>query len=212
MLSGENRKAITIGVLTTLLCVYFIEPILSFLGKIGLSIVKAISSTLYDRLFEEVALGKPNYDFVLVTAMFAFLIVPIFVLFRSGFSNMEVEEEVDKIDEENLPVVLAEIENMTNKIVKIERRIVWVKIVVVVVYLLGLGQMVLGDIKLKTIQAFEQQIRILTPYMDPKVKDKIISDFSRMKTYGNFLEIDKKINRIADSVKIKLPKTRNHIF
>ena len=77
---------------------------------------------------------------------------------------------------------------------------------------MGLGQMILGDIKIKTIQTFEQRIRILTPYMTPAEKDKTISDFARMKTFSDFDNIDKKLNQIADSSKIELPKTRNHIF
>jgi hypothetical protein len=75
--SIENRKAIIISIISTIICIYFVEPILSFLGNLGLFIMRAISDTLYNRLFEEIALGKPDYAFALVTFLFVLSTIPI---------------------------------------------------------------------------------------------------------------------------------------
>jgi hypothetical protein len=210
LFSIENRKAIIISVISTIICIYFVEPVISFLGNLGLYIVKAISDTLYNRLFEEIALGKPDYAFTLVVSMFALLTTPIlFVAIGLWTRKRRSEDNVD-LDVATEEAVESPREQQT--IEKGRNRFLLLRLLLVIVFLLGLGQMILGDIKIKTIQTFEQRIRILTPYMTQDEKDRIISDFARMKTFGDFDKIDKRLNQIADTSKIELPKTRNHIF
>ena len=207
--SIENRKAIIISIISTIICIYFVEPILSFLGNLGLFIIRALSDTLYNRLFEEIALGKPDYAFALVTFLFVLSTIPIlFVTIGLWTRKSWTKTNID------LDLATDELVGLSKEqtIEKSGPRLLFLRSLLVIVFLMGLGQMILGDIKIKTIQTFEQRIRILTPYMTPAEKDKTISDFARMKTFSDFDNIDKKLNQIADSSKIELPKTRNHIF
>src|SRR5687767_5530184 len=98
--SIENKKAIAISSVSTVIFIYFIQPILTFLGNLGLFIVRIISDTLYNRLFEEIALGKPDYAFVLFVLLFAFLFISIFLLaITPKLKNRKYENNNDLVSE-----------------------------------------------------------------------------------------------------------------
>jgi hypothetical protein len=86
------------------------------------------------------------------------------------------------------------------------------KIFASIVVLVSIFSMAMSDIKLSTIQSFEQQIKIITPYIDQRTKDLFISDFSRMKSSNDFEKIQNSIKNIALKNEIILPKVRHHFF
>ena len=152
---------------------------------------------MYDRLFEEIALGKPDYSYTLI--MVVGLLLFNFLLFLIIYSFFE-----NKISEMREKRKLIENKKKSSKI--------FLKIFQTLVAILFLYGMVMSDIKLKTIQSFDQKIRIITPYVDQTKKNMIISKFSQMKTSEDYHSVMTEIQQIAKENNIELPQTSNHIF
>lgn len=195
-----NTQSLIIGIIGTIICSNFIEPILNFLSSTTVFLFKSISNRLYDRLFEEIALGKPDYSYIIIFALniliINFLLFTIIYSFRKKRTPEELKERIEKRDKKQ--------NGKINKIV--------FRSITIITFLSTTYAMVLSDIKMKTSQSFEQKIRIITPFIDQHTKDILISDFSRMKNFEDYKKIISFINFVAQKNKIDLPKTSVHIF
>jgi hypothetical protein len=119
------------------------------------------------------------------------------------------KEQVQMLDEENRK---AHLQDKEKHIARIRNLRVIMKIFSSFLMLVTLFLMVLSDVKLRTIVTFEQQIKIITPFVDQHEKDILISNFSRMQSSTDFEKIQNSIEFIASENKITLPKTRHHLF
>ncbi len=113
------------------------------------------------------------------------------------------------LDEQNRKALLADKEK---HILRLRNLMLLMKIFASFILLISVFSMVLSDVKLRTILTFEQQIKIITPFVDQHEKDVLISDFSRMQSSTDFEKIQNSIDSIARENKITLPKTRHHLF
>jgi hypothetical protein len=207
-----NRNAILAGIISTVLFIYFLEPILSFLGRLLIFFYKSVSQSLYDRLFGEIALGKPDYSYSLLQiTMILSLNFLLLITFRPP--NRAIKKRIFQRESENKEITLADIQNKITRLKKFITRLrLFMKIFASIVVLVSIFSMAMSDIKLSTIQSFEQQIKIITPYIDQRTKDLFISDFSRMKSSNDFEKIQNSIKNIALKNEIILPKVRHHFF
>ncbi len=205
-----NKNALLAGVFSTILFIYFLEPILGFLGRTLILFFRSISQTLYDRLFQEIALGKPEYGYILVQIInIIFFNILLLIVIRPINRKKREVASSGETKEENKEIVVID------EATKIKRRINFlytVKFISIITIIIFGITWVMSDIKLKTIQSFEQQIKIITPYIDQHTKELLISDFSRMKNSSDFDRIKNTIISIAEKNSITLPKTRNHLF
>ena len=70
-----QRKAIAASVIATLIVLYFINPIFSFLGRSLLSISEFAFRSYLDRLYSEIASGDPNYGFLFLSFFTQFFLL-----------------------------------------------------------------------------------------------------------------------------------------
>lgn len=205
-----NKNSIVAGLVSSIMFIYFLDPILQFLGKFTLILYQSLSSTLYDRLFKEIAIGKPDYSYTLLKNLLILMIVAsansslLFIFIAKSGSSVESDEKGER---------LINNDNTIKKHILSSKgfrfALTTLSIIIVVV---GTVSMVLSEIKITTIQTFDQRIRIVSPYIDVHAKDVLISDFSKMRGHADFLSIQKRLDSIANRNHIVFPTTTEHLF
>jgi len=65
-------------------------------------------------------------------------------------------------------------------------------------------------IVLNAITDFKQYVRIVTPYIEPKEKELLISDWSQMREFADYNNIYKKLAEIAKVNNLKLYKNKQY--
>ena len=187
-----NRNSLLAGIIGTILFIYFLQPILEFVGNSIIIFYKSFSQSLYDRIFEEMAIGKPDYGFTIILLFNTIFLCVAFSAFIATLIPRKSKSENDESTIRN---------NSTFK-----------TILFGIFFLTILFFSSLSYIKHSYIQSFEQKIRIITPYTDSFKKDKLISDFSRMENYEDYQKIMNEIETIAEKNNIELPNTLTHWF
>lgn len=190
-----NKNSLLAGIIGTILFIYFLQPILEFFGGLIVIIFKSFSETLYNRIFQEMAVGKPDYDFILLLLLNGVALGLIFSFFISTFSAKKNKDSQEKPKPKKRQIGLG-----------------WVRFYMIIFFFSLLGFAAISYVKYSYTQSFEQKIKIITPYIDLYSRDKIISDFSLMKTFDDYKTIMNKIESIASSNSIDLPETKVHWF
>ena len=203
LLEKINRNSLLAGIIGTILFMYFLQPILEFIGNSIVVFYRWFSQSLYNRVFEEMAIGKPDYDFIIMLFINGIIVGIAFGAFMSALfprkRKTEKTEKKKKQQEEKTEPV-----KRKNSILK--------KVFLGIFFLSILFFTSLSYVKHMHIQSFEQKLRIITPYTETLKKDKLISDFSRMKTCDDYQKIMNDIQTIADKNNIELPNTIMHWF
>lgn len=209
----KHKSSIFVSIISTLLFIYFLEPIIRILGKGFIFLIRNLSSTVYNRIFQEVAFGRPDYSHTLLFLTTIVILTPTIFLIvlslRTEKSKPSEElQEIESTQQTN--------EFNSNREEKIENKKTSLKKLKIpllaIMLLISIGALILGDIKLKTIQSFEQHIRILTPYMETHKKELLISKFASMNSHDDYILIQSELNRIAEQNGITLPESVSHFF
>jgi hypothetical protein len=191
----EIKYGILSSLIATIFFLYFLEPTLNLLGNLFLKMSAFVSNKFIDRLYAEIAVGKTDYSFIwimLVLTVSAFTVSVI--LFRP-----EINAQKDKI------------KNRQQSKSKRERAGVSfiLKLLIVMAFWISFSAIeVMSNIKIQTVDAFEQHIKILTPYITPEAKNKLVSDFASMNTLDDYKKIYKQIDSFAQASGIKLPEKK----
>jgi len=201
-----NRNSLLAGIIGTILFIYFLQPILEFVGNSIVVFYKSFSQSLYDRVFEEMAVGKPDYDFTLMLLFNGIFIGANLGAFLSTLIPRKNKKEKEEITGKKKKQQEEKTEPIKRKNSTLK------KVFFGVVFLSLLFFTSLSYLKHTYIQSFEQKIKIITPYTDSLNKDKLISDFSRMRNYDDYQKIMNEIQTISEKNNIELPNTTTHWF
>jgi len=193
------RIGVISSVVATIIFLYLLEPLLNLIGRLFLFFSEKISTFFIDRLYQEIASGKTDYSLSQMVVFILFIggVMTIFLVLPRKLTNKETEEK--KADR------TAPRKRMIPKIIRMK----FVRILLLIlIWLVLILQLVSSHIKVSTINTFEQNIKIITPYIDTSKKDMLISKYCSMRSYEDYRFIIAEIEEIAKKNSINLPIQR----
>lgn len=192
---NSNIKAGVISsIIATAFFIYFLEPILSWFGKILIALTNFIFTSYQDRLYAEIASGSIDYSFLILTLFYVAA-----MSFATGRLLYSVKTQLNK-----------KYDWFPNKEVSIGKRksSKAIYILLILVILAALFSVSSSYLKLKTISTFDQHIIVLKPHISEKKVDILKADFASMRNRHDYKKLIKEINELAESVNIKLPQNK----
>ncbi len=183
-------RSVKIGVLSSLVAavifLYLLDPLLTILGRIFLTLTGIASKQYLDRLYSEIATGMPDFGFYAVgTGMLIllFMIVALAVASRVASTNTSVgppHARGSKAD------------------------------VLLVAFLFFLFIVFLADgwVRLRTVSTFQQHITVLAPAISDLEVKQLQADFASMKGKGDYDRLQMRIRNLARSSGIALPENK----
>jgi hypothetical protein len=191
-LSPSVKKGIISSLIATILFLYFLDPILNFLGKIFLKVGAWLFQSYLDRLYQEMAVDSMDYAYLIfLSIVIAMITIGSLIIFRVIFKN-RIDTTDHKLDTKNRSKTLV---------------VLYVTFFFTCIFLLTTS-----SINKKTTSSFNQHLRIITPYITTQEKDLIISEFASMKSQKDYRMLYDKINAIAVKNELELPKNKLYIF
>jgi hypothetical protein len=193
----EYKVHLLLAFVAAIFVTYCFEPIVNLLSRFFIYISVAISSTFLDSLYKDIARGKTDYALGVMSMLLLLIPLGMFstylLMIRSKEKNKENKIEKLVKAKTQLSFGSAWIKPLFNFVVSISFIVMIILIVVS------------GNIKYSTILTFEQQIKILTPYINTNEKDLLISKFASMQNYSDYQEIINQVNKFAKEKNIILP-------
>ncbi len=208
--NSSTKKSIIIGVtssiIATIVFLYLLDPIISLSSRIFIFLFKFCSSSMQDRLYTEIALGKTDFAFtslmIIVVALISFTTILIIrdVITKKKISDKKpIKKKINNNESSKSKVTI-----LANKIFKTIGSLALLFIVSVFISF--------SFLKINTIDRFDQHIKILTPYISAIDKDLLISEFSNMRSKNDYVILYKKIYYFAKKNNINLPETTNYLY
>jgi hypothetical protein len=150
------------------------------------------------RYVRAATLESVNYSFFVLTSFFVVFAVIWFEIvnrLKNIFSDNNKINVGKKIKSEPSPIVK-----------KIIYRLIQFITPVFIIY--GLFQIFGEVIVLNAITDFNQHIRIITPYISKEENDKLISQWSQMRSLNDYNKICEKLSTVAQANDLKLYRNR----
>lgn len=202
----ENKSGIIVGLITTIIFIYLLQPILGWVGERLLFVAYDLNHAYIDRIYAQAAmLTTQNYSFILFT-------VAAYIFGFSVFSAsllMLLPRQYTQI----IYNILNGVQKSGGKLPlhyqsKIRRYTIGsIGILTFVWMTLDLSG---NYLQLNLISTFNQDMRIISPYINDQQRSKIISEWSLMKGKSDYLVVYAQIDKIAKQNNIELPE--NKIF
>ena len=185
-----NRNAIVAGVVSSILVIYFLNPIISFLGKVVIKLASYIYKSYLDNICSDLAVGEPNFSFTLYGLMLGFM-VGIAGSFFAGFITYKIKNKNRDELRSSTPSVFSS----------------WViSASAIVITLVSFLFFIDGYIRIRSYTGFKQGLTIIGPYITDASQKEFLSRFSLMKSKEDYDLIMKDILSIASNKGIKMPK------
>ena len=186
-MSSSVKAGIFSGILASIFFAYFIDPIIKGIGKSVIYILQLLHHSYFDRLFAEIASGKPDYAH---SMSFVFSIVAAYAaidLIKIRIRGSLISSHVD-----------ASKKSKTYRYINASG---WTFITVSLAFM-GLFTMIDGTIRLRVLSSFEQHMTVVSPYIDEIDMKKLRSDFALMKSKADYDHIVNRLNNILSSTKV----------
>lgn len=200
LLGGRWAKSIFAGLLATAIFVYFLDPILSFLGRTLISTSSEVYKNYLDRLYAEIAAGVPSYSYLVWHTMiwiFASFFAMTFgmVLLATKKRDKKREKQRTEDDSTMYPRRL--------------RRPAFLGLIGATIMLLALLlSATRGYVRLQTTSTFNQHITILGPHITDLERRELLAQFASMKSKEDFDRLAKRMHDLASQFSLELPKNR----
>ncbi len=196
-------KSFKIGIITSLIgsvvFLYLLDPILKIFSNLFFVFSNKVSSYFVDNLYREIAIGKSDYSLTQMVILIA--IITYLFSFTLLINIRKSQNPLKKQD------IKKRLENLDSPINKSVWRAKFLPILAVIFLNVIMAlQLVSSHIKVSSINTFDQRIRILAPYINEKEKMLLISRFSSMTTYNDYIMIMLETETIAKENKIILPE------
>lgn len=156
-------------------------------------IYKNISQTLYDRLIISVAQGPINHD--AISSMTFLYLMSVFIVFSSytlyRYFSVRLKKLNGNIEEKTTD------KNSQLKSVKFLKTLAGVlSLLSLPFFCFTIIMIIKGFAEVEIIREFNRKINIVTPYIDSKQKEIIISNFALMKGENDYLIINAKLDSV----------------
>jgi hypothetical protein len=186
-----QRKAIVASIVASLMVLYFLDPILSFLGRLTLRVASTLFTAYLDGLYAEVAAAEPNFGF-------------LFLVFVAG--------SVLGLSTGYVVVVII---RQLSRTPPSEPRWGYANIYAAVLFATGLFLLAFSVdsyIRLKTTSTFNQRLAAVTPYISDQQRKELLARFASMEHKSDFEAVMRAMDAIATENKIVLPTNRLYRF
>jgi hypothetical protein len=203
----KHRAAILTSLIATTIFLYFLEPILSWLGRQFLWVAAKISNLYVDRIFAEAShLETQDFAYFLLAAVLLFIAGVLLSLMRRLVRGVPAENasgnEEDVEDERHVrPSTGLAIAFKTTFFTFAVAMLLWVGAVLIA-----------NHVELSLISSFRQHIRILSPYLSTQEEEEIISDWSLMNSKADYDKLYSKLSQVAEENGLELPTNRIYAF
>lgn len=203
--SDTRSAAVFYGVIASLLASAVIKYSPFALTITGQYTLGALTNFIDSRYAKAATLEHTNYSYFLLTVIFAVIVIAWMEISSKIKKNLkkstdsaasEVEESFDKPNPETPKWV--------PKAFLVARIIIWLHLSWGLLYVAGEATV------LNAITDFKQHVRIVTPYIEPKEKDLLISDWSQMRELADYNNIYKRLAEIAKENDLKLYKNKQY--
>jgi hypothetical protein len=184
------RRAIIASILAGLIILYFLDPILSFLGRLTLRIAGALFSAYLDGLYAGVAISEPNFGFYLLLCATGFSL---------GITSGFILQGLGVIEKRISSTLLPE-------------RVRRVAILSAIISILLLVATVDSYIRLKTISTFNQRLSVITPLITDQQRKEFLARFASMESKADFEAVMRTMDEVAVKNNVKVPKNRLYPF
>lgn len=189
-MSHSVKVGIFSGIIASILFIYFIDPILSFIGRKFLRAATVLHLNYLDRLYSQIAVGDLDYSYILhsyltIAVIMASLGMIIYFLFKKYIAN-KPESSLKTQD-------ITTIYNIS------------IIIYSAIIATLMLIFLVEGFIRLETSTSFRQHMAILSPHITEKENKELLAQFASMSRKKDYDDLIAKVNKIAKSNGIVLP-------
>jgi hypothetical protein len=189
---AEYRAAIICSIIASVLCVYFLDPILSFISRIAITLISVLSQAVLDRIYAQ-ASHLHSHDF-------AFL---LFLLYGFGPSLAIAVSTILRhllpplLPAEPVRFILRRHNTIYGKLLPAG---IALSIIAFVLTLIGSNWY-----QLQVISDFEHHIRILAPFLSDQEEEELISEWSSMDSQREFIALRNRLDAIAKSHNVTLP-------
>lgn len=174
---------------------------LNFVGEYSFGFLQGFVDSRYAKA---ATLEITNYSFFMIAISFIVMAIGWFEIskkIKKDFNRKQEDcedKDISKERSENIPHWVAQ------KVFLIMR-------IIISIFLLNGLLFITGEvIVLNAISDFKQHLRIVTPYLDDKEKDLIISDWSQMRNLDDYNEVYKVLLEVAKENKLKLYRNRTY--
>lgn len=203
----EFRLHFILAIGAAILVTYCIDPLIQLLSKLFVVLSQSVSSIFLDSLYAEVGRGSTDYAFQIMGIMNFAIIMwywGLIVVYIKLTIEKNRKKSVKDINEEKPE------KSLVKKEPDVKQEKINFKFLMsffgITLTLVGIIFLVGSHIKNSAIKTFDQEIKILTPYIDLHEKDLLISEFSLIQSYKDYQKLKVKIHFIAKSKNINLPK------
>ena len=200
----KNSTPIVIGLISTMLFLYVLQPLLELIGNFSISVASSISSVYVDKIYSQIAhLEIMNYGYffyMLFVSCFSIVTIAITVtLWKEESKNLITETKDHALDQDEL------LKLESKRQPKRRNKKIRFTVISSVITVLSITTISTKTYQLSLLSSFKQHLRIVAPYIDEQKEEKILSDWSLMQSKTDYISIYVKLNEIAKDNNIELP-------
>lgn len=199
----SQRNAIVAGVIASLVVIYFIDPILTLLSKLLLSLSNILFTSYLDRLYAEISTGDPNFGFnflLLFCSLPSFVCIIFLIKKALNLIGKRISKQLSEDNKEN---------NRGEKKKKLYSRI---QIHFVLLSILGLFVIADQYIRLKTSSTFHQYMTVVHPLISDKEYNELLAIYASMKNKADYDALIIKLRDTSEKFGIDLPENKLYPF
>ena len=192
----KHTGAIVTGVISGLLVLYLFEPIISFLGKIVVTLSDYVYVSYLDAICSDISAGEPNIGFSIFGVISGYL-TAIATGVLVGFAVFKLQIWRSKSDYKGTLSSYLSVGLSGGQVATFT---------FLFITFISMALFVDGYIRIKIYNTFRQSLAIVAPYITDSQHKEYISRFSLMKNKSDYDLIMKDMASIAADKKITLPK------
>jgi hypothetical protein len=213
-----HRAAVICSIIARIVCVYFLDPILAFLGRSVLWLAAQLGTSYTDRIFSQAA-HLDTYDYAFALTL-VYLMLPT-IAFAGWMAYFGVRLLLRRRPATSASSVSASNGNgrtdpaSSNQPSRTRLDFLREKLAGAAFVILGAVAffwfcLVTGSqvAQLSLITSFQQHVRIVAPFIDDDAEERLISDWSRMQSKAEYDAIQRRLRAIAEVNGIQLPPNR----
>lgn len=189
----ENFKSIVIGILSSVLFLYFFQPVLDFIGSSFLHLLSMTNSKYSDDFYSKIAhLELIDFSFYWLAILFGGMAMVCGSISIKGFLGMLSKKESTL---------------RKNGAKSRGQRVGFygLNIFIALFMILFLSTKIY---QLKLITSFKQHMRIIAPYIEEQVEEELISEWSIMNSADDYEKIYIRLNKTATDNGLELPENK----
>lgn len=189
----KHSTNITIGIISTALFLYVLQPIFEYVGNKIIEVGEFLGASYVDEVYAQIShLEIVDFSFFFYVIIHSAVIgggigLILAMWFKKPSRNLEANEN----DQEQ----------------KSKKKITLTVSLSFVVF----AALILTSTKtyqMSAISSFKQHFRIISPYIETQEEQEIMSEWSLMKNKSDYEKVSNKVETIANDNGIKLPENR----